>query len=179
MELHCLLARTEIFDRLGPLDEGLRAVFEHCDLCLCVRENGGEVYLEPQSVVSYVSPPPLAWSDVPYFTLRWSEEWLQASVERFRAKWSLDLTDPRFDSTVNFGRWHRRILFHRARAAYHLLPGGAAARLKSRVLKPIESGLRRSMVRWTQRGNAGAAEEPRSIGPPNRDEHAAVRADQP
>jgi GT2 family glycosyltransferase len=178
VELHCLLARTDIFERLGPLDEGLRAVFEHCDLCLCVRESGGEIYFEPASVVTYVSPPPLPWSDVPYFTLRWSEEWIEASVERFRAKWALDRTDPHFDATVNFCRWHRRILFRRLRAAYHRVPGRTAERVKSRVLMPIESGLRRSVVRWTQRGNV-AAGEPVAIGAPKPDEHAAVRADQP
>ena len=42
LEFHCLLARTDVFDKLGPLDEELLSVHEHLDFCMAVRRAGGE-----------------------------------------------------------------------------------------------------------------------------------------
>ena len=73
VEFHAVLIRTDAFDRLGPLDEGLKSAFEENDLCLDVRRLGGGICLEPDSVISYMQPPPVAWCDIPYFLLRWSD----------------------------------------------------------------------------------------------------------
>jgi hypothetical protein len=59
-----------------------------------VHEAGGTVYVEPDALVSWVTPPPLTWSDLPYFMLRWSDAWNRASVRHFREKWRLDEEDP-------------------------------------------------------------------------------------
>lgn len=88
-EFHCMLARAELFERLGPLDEQLLSVREHQDLCLTVLADGGSVYFEPTAVVTVIPPPPLAWSDFPYFMLRWSEDWAVASLRHFNEKWGL------------------------------------------------------------------------------------------
>ena len=110
VEFHCMLVRTEVFDQIGPLDENLLSVREHDDLCLVIREKGGSVYLEPNSVVSYVHPPPLALSDFSYFTLRWSEKWIKASLQHFHKKWNLDMDEnhPHYSYL-----WNRRHLFFR------------------------------------------------------------------
>jgi GT2 family glycosyltransferase len=110
VEFHCMLVRTELFDQIGPLDENLLSVREHDDLCLVVRENGGSVYLEPNAVVSYVHPPPISLSDFSYFTLRWSEKWIKASLQHFHQKWNLDMDEnhPHYDYL-----WKRRYLFYR------------------------------------------------------------------
>ena len=94
MEFHCLLVRAEVFERLGPLDARLLSDFEHLDLCLAVREAGGTIYVEPEAVVNWITPPPLTWSDFPYFMLRWSDAWNRASLRHFREKWRLDEEDP-------------------------------------------------------------------------------------
>ena len=88
-EFHCMLILTEAGRRIGPFDERLFSMHEHEDFCLAVRECGGLVYLEPRSVITYVSPPPFAWSDLPFFMLRWSEAWNSDSHEHFRNKWGL------------------------------------------------------------------------------------------
>ena len=89
-EFHCMLARADLFERLGPLDEQLLSVREHQDLCLTVLAAGGSVYFEPTAVVTFVPPPPLSWSDFPYFMLRWSEAWTLTSLRHFHEKWALD-----------------------------------------------------------------------------------------
>jgi len=114
MEFHCLLVRAAVFERLGPLDAGLLSDFEHIDLCLAVREAGGTIYVEPESVVNWVNPSPLAWSDLPYFALRWSDAWNRASLRRFREKWRLDEDDPNGHYAFVTG-YRQQVLFPRRR----------------------------------------------------------------
>ncbi|TAE69716.1 MULTISPECIES: glycosyltransferase [unclassified Microcoleus] len=87
-EFHCMLVRTEIFTRIGKLDEALLSTREHIDFCMSVTNAGGTIYCETDSVVTYV-PGPLQWSDFSFFMLRWSDAWEVASLEHFRTKWNL------------------------------------------------------------------------------------------
>ncbi len=138
IELHCALVRRDVFDRLGPLDERLLSMSEHTDLCLSVREAGGEVYLEPQSVVTYVPPPPLTRSDLDYYMLRWSHAWNVASLEHFRDKWNLAADDPGISELMDWVGGHRRIAWHRVNRAVRLLGRKPARWIQKRVISPLE-----------------------------------------
>jgi hypothetical protein len=81
-----MLVKSDVLRRLGPLDEELMNTREHLDLCLAIEADGGEVWFEPASVVTYATPPPLQPMDRPYFALRWSEDWTLRSLRRFREK---------------------------------------------------------------------------------------------
>jgi GT2 family glycosyltransferase len=143
IEFHCALVRMEAFDRLGPLDEGLLSACEHTDLCLLAREAGGEVFLEPSSVVTYVPPPPLASSDLPYFRLRWSDAWNTASVERFREKWNLAADDP---SMLSLAQWlpkHRGLALEPIRKVLKTFGRRPARWLEKRVVAPLEAVINR------------------------------------
>jgi len=117
VEFHCMLGRTTVLEQLGALDEGLLNLHEHIDVGWAARSAGGRVFMEPTAIASYVPPPPLEWSDLPYFMLRWCDDWSSASMEHFRKKWGVaatrhfgdDDTDPHIEDTaVRFGRAHRR-----------------------------------------------------------------------
>ncbi|WYL97963.1 MAG: glycosyltransferase [Gloeotrichia echinulata IR180] len=88
-EFHCTLVRTEIFEQIGYLDEEILNTKEHIDFCMTVRQVGGKVYFEPDSLVTYVPGPPLEWSDLHFYMLRWSDAWTLASLQRIRSKWDL------------------------------------------------------------------------------------------
>ena len=91
-EFHCVLARRDVFDRIGPLDEKMLSTKEHIDFSMSVKAAGGRVMLEPSSVVTYVFPcraRPLNTEDWPFFALRWSDAYGQRSLEHFIAKWGL------------------------------------------------------------------------------------------
>ncbi len=105
-EFHCMLVRTEIFDRIGLLDEGLLNTKEHVDLCILVNEAGGTVYLEPESLVTYVPGPPLKWTDLHFYMLRWSDAWELASLKRLRDKWNLT-EDEYFQNKYKRLGWRR------------------------------------------------------------------------
>jgi hypothetical protein len=106
LEFHCMLVRTEVLQRLGPLDEGLRSQFEHTDLCMRIHRDGGTTWLEPAAHVAYqVTPARL--SDLPYFVLRWSTAWNETSRRTFAATWGLALDDPRVAASIRFCERHR------------------------------------------------------------------------
>lgn len=93
-EFHCMFVRTDIFAKIGRLDEGMLNTKEHVDFCMTVVEAGGTVYLEPNSLVTYVPGPPLELSDVAFYMLRWSDAWELASLQHLRSKW--DLTEDEY-----------------------------------------------------------------------------------
>lgn len=92
VEFHAMLVQTSIFDRIGPLDEGFSCTKEYLDFCMTVTRAGGQIYLEPESVVTFLTHPPapaLQWSDLPYFMLRWSDAWELSNLLHFQKKWNL------------------------------------------------------------------------------------------
>jgi GT2 family glycosyltransferase len=118
VEFHCMLVCTEVFDRVGSMDEKLPCLHEERDFCLTISSAGGKIYIEPKAVVTYVPPPPCESWDLPYFMLRWSEAWIHSSVRHFNQKWGLasvrhisDVSNNFADGTVvGFGRaWRRRV----------------------------------------------------------------------
>jgi GT2 family glycosyltransferase len=111
VEFHCMLVRAELFERLGPLDEALRSVAEHTDLCLLVRRAGGEVYFEPDSAVTYITGGRFSWSDHVFYFRRWSHAWNEASIERFRAKWELPENEAGMKGLSRWAESHRHIPF--------------------------------------------------------------------
>ena len=108
VEFHCMLVRMGVFEQIGPLDEAFLSSGEHIDLCLGVREQGGTVYFEPSSLVTYRTSPIFALSDLPYYRLRWGEEWNRISMERFRKKWRLSDRDPWIAEHYGWLTRHRR-----------------------------------------------------------------------
>ena len=118
-EFHCMLVRRSVFDRLGPLDEALKATSEHIDLCLKVRKSGGTVFLEPGSLVTYLPAPPLAVCDFAYYLLRWSDEWCIASERHLAETWGVDISE---SAVLSWTPRHRRRAYPRiVRAAQRLL----------------------------------------------------------
>ena len=104
---HCMLVRSQIFEQIGKLDEGLLNTKEYVDFCMTVAQNGGSVYLEPTAVVTYyLGSVPLKWTDIPFYELRWSKACLLASLRHLREKWSL-AEDAYFQRRYDMLTWRR------------------------------------------------------------------------
>lgn len=112
IEFHCMLVRSSALRRLGPFDERLMNTREHIDFCLTLRAHGHDIWFEPASRLTYVAPPPFAWGDVPYYLLRWSDQWSRSTMRHFNAKWNLE--DDSAQLIRNWIRPHRRAVFGRA-----------------------------------------------------------------
>jgi len=107
-EFHCMMVRTEIFQKIGLLDEALLNTKEHVDLCILVAEVGGSIYLEPESLMTYVTGKPLEWADIHYYMLRWSDAWELNSLKRLRDKWNLT-EDEYFKNKYKRLGWRRNM----------------------------------------------------------------------
>ena len=105
-EFHCMLVRKQVLDDLGPLDEKLLSVHEHIDLCHAVELAGGSTWLEPDARVTYRADLPFRLSDIPYFKLRWSDDWNECSFNHIAGKWKLTAESPIFNE--NFRGWVKK-----------------------------------------------------------------------
>ncbi len=90
VEFHCVLIRTNIFQKTGFLDEKLLNTREHIDFCLMVSQAGGSIYCEPSAIVTYIPASSFKLFDLPFFILRWNNDWELTSLQHFRQKWNLD-----------------------------------------------------------------------------------------
>ncbi|MFH7030169.1 MAG: glycosyltransferase family 2 protein [Heteroscytonema crispum UTEX LB 1556] len=149
-EFHCMMVRTEIFQQIGLLDEGLLNTKEHLDLCILVTEAGGTVYLEPESVVTYVPGPPLEWTDLHYYMLRWSDSWELASLQRLRDKWNLT-EDEYFKNKYNRLGWRRHMTIINP-FARNLPIGNFGSRAVAKILRLADKVVNRYLTnRYRQR----------------------------
>jgi GT2 family glycosyltransferase len=165
IEFHCLLARREVFQQLGPLDEGLLGTREHVDFCLKVREAGGEVWFEPNAVATHGPdsiwpevPPPFAWSDIPYYLLRWSDDWGQRSLSHFERKWNLDAGSA--ELTTDWLRPHRQVPLRRLRMRLRSLLG---AKRGDRLVDALEEFLASRAVRKVGLSGCRAASDSQRV----------------
>lgn len=145
IEYHCALVRTESFEQIGYPDEKLLTLAEHLDICMAVRNAGGEVYFEPNSIVSYVTPPPFKRYDRPFYLNRWSDENNLKSLVHFQKKWNLAEDDPFLVNRVKWGMKHR--LMARQLPLNRLLQD----RLNSSRLKKIISYPQRAYTKFVTR----------------------------
>lgn len=106
-EFHCALVRTDIFEKIGLFDESMLNTKEHVDFCMGVAQAGGTVYFEPDSVATYVPTSSLAWTDLHFYMLRWSNAWELVSLSRLRQKWDL-AEDGYFQHKYKSLGWRRR-----------------------------------------------------------------------
>ena len=157
-EFHTVLVRGEVFERLGLMDEEIMSTRDHVDFGLTICAAGETIYFEPESVVAYMRPPPLRWSDIPYYLLRWSEAWNQATFRRVNEKWGLN--DDFAELQRTWLQPHRRLaLMGLRRWARRLLGARAGDRLVDWLERLIaEHGLRRrrALKRFRSRRNQPA-----------------------
>ena len=148
-EFHCMLVRTDLFARLGKLDEGLRSSREHVDFCMQVRAAGETVYSEPAAVVTYITPRVLPLSDLGYFWRRWSTAWNRASLDHFKTKWGLSDDDPSYADQFWWLERHRRHALRPLRLWVRrlLLGRERGRRFAHAVLYPLEARFNRWLTR--------------------------------
>ena len=88
------LGRLEAFKRhksewLFSLYEHVVNTREHVDFCLEVGRDGGTIWLEPASIVTYLYDADLEPSDSSFFMMRWSDRWARSTLARLEEKYGL------------------------------------------------------------------------------------------
>jgi GT2 family glycosyltransferase len=161
-EFHCLLARRDVFDKIGPFDEGLLSVRENLDFCMLVRGIGGTVYSEPASVITYLDSIPFKWSDMPFYVVRWSDEWTLASLHRLRDKWNLT-EDAYFTRQYKNLAWRRKEYLIQG-TVLRRVPSARVRIFLGKLLFPVEEAFTRwAMARHEARQGRGVRSLPAGI----------------
>ncbi|MGK7937633.1 MAG: glycosyltransferase family 2 protein [Xenococcaceae cyanobacterium] len=142
-EFHCMLVRHNIFEQIGLLDDRLLNTKENLDLSLTVTQVGGKIYCEPSSIVTYVTGK-IEWSDLPFFCLRWSDEWELASLQYFCEKWNLTKQDQYLHKEKRLGNRRYQALLRPI--VRDLSFGNTNTWLENR-LKPLERSLNHYFIR--------------------------------
>lgn len=91
VEMHCFMVRKSVLDRIGKFDPDIVSK-EYLDFSWRVRESGETMWVEPESVVTFLVPSkddPVHFSDLSCFLLRWSRSWQTRSHDALKAKWNL------------------------------------------------------------------------------------------
>jgi len=157
-EFHCMLVRTAMFQKTGPLDEQFLNTKEHLDFCMLMRQAGEKLYLEPASLVTYIFNRPLELSDYPYFMLRWSDAWELRSLRRMMDKWRLP-QDGYFTNRIKNRGWRRNLAIWRPVAKKLSL--GRKNRALGRALFELDHG-----VNWLVTAAHDRAERRFAADPP-------------
>lgn len=154
VEMHCALMRTDRLKEIGGLDEGIKTAPSHIDLCLTIREKGGEIYFEPEAMVTYLIPSTLAMSDISLFNHRWSDNLNRESLEYFRTKWNLATDDPFINRHYRWMAHHRQMILKPIKEKIaKVFPWGLkfATWVYEKIIFPVEVALNRSMVRGSKK----------------------------
>lgn len=140
-EFHCMMVRTDVFRSLGGLDEHMLSTRENLDFCMAVRDNGYEIYLVPDSKITYLPPLHMKLSDVPYFSLRWSDDFDLKSFHHLIDKWTLTEDDYFEREYRNLG-WRRKGLMLRGKLL-RWIPTWNMRLPVARALWPLENRVNR------------------------------------
>ena len=154
LEFHCMLVRRDVFDRLGPFDEGFMNTREHIDFCMSLRDAGEKIYIEPVAQVTYRRPPPFALFDLRFFMLRWGERWTRATLSHYHRKWNLDQDET--DLALSWTKKQRYRFLEPCLSKllglmFRLLGRRRTRRLIQATLFPIEGAINRLLVRDPQK----------------------------
>ena len=88
VEFHCAMVRMDVFKKCGLLDEQM-FMEEHVDFCIRVKQAGGKIYFEPNSIVTYIPGPLRELSDILFYMVRWSNKWEISTYRHMKEKWNL------------------------------------------------------------------------------------------
>lgn len=88
METHCMLCRSEVFERIGPFDETMSTRAE-VDVSLALHQVGARIVFEPKSRVIYSPPPPIYPEERDYYFFKWDVERAVQNHDYLVKKWNL------------------------------------------------------------------------------------------
>ena len=112
-EPHALVMRREFLDAMGGFDEAFLGWFDHTDVALRHLRLGAESWFVPGATCLYRSPPPVSWSDLPSFSLRWGRDWFDRSLTHLCTTWGLDPNDQEWATHEGYRTAVRRGVFAR------------------------------------------------------------------
>lgn len=112
VEEHVVLAQTEFLVANDVIDPNVKGYADNDDFSFGIANAGGKMVYEPTSIVTFhdvrTNPKVLKKIDLPYFFMKWSDEWNQPTIAHLAQKWDLDPNDPWIQHGLHWCRLRRR-----------------------------------------------------------------------
>jgi GT2 family glycosyltransferase len=146
LEVHCVLYRESVFDKIGEFDERINTRQE-LDVALQLYAANVPIVFEPAAEVTYISPPPVRRDERAFYNFRWNVDEAVRSHELINQKWNVVNLPRSVDFVINrqrFASYGRYLPFFLrwefepiARAKVY----NWAEQLPSRLRKPLQRAL--------------------------------------
>ena len=95
VELHCLLVRRSLLEKM-TIDNNIKLLIDHTCLSLQATELGAKMFLEPNSVVTFLMPKLVSGfdqDDLQFYRFKWSEKCIRETITYAKRKWNLAKND--------------------------------------------------------------------------------------
>lgn len=89
VEMHCVMFRTRVFDKIGPFDEAISGSRAEVDLSLALYNSQIPRVLEPKSQVTFLQPPAVYPEEREYYLKYWNVDQSIRDHEHIKKKWNL------------------------------------------------------------------------------------------
>jgi hypothetical protein len=89
IETHCMLFRSEVFERIGGLDEAVEQSRQEVDLSMALYHAGARCVLEPRARTTFSPPPPINPDERDFYLFKWDVGRSMTSHEHIKRKWGL------------------------------------------------------------------------------------------
>jgi GT2 family glycosyltransferase len=104
LEVHCVLYRASVFEKIGEFDERINTRQE-LDVALQLYAADVPIVFEPSAEVTYISPPPVRRDERAFYNFRWNVEDAVRSHELITQKWNLVNLPGSVDFVINRQRF--------------------------------------------------------------------------
>lgn len=106
LEMHCILFRKPVFEKIGLLDEKLHGSRQEVDLSMALHRAGVNILFEPKSEVTFIQPPPVYPEESEFYAFIWDVDKAKEEEKQIQKKWKL----VNFPGAVDFAVDRIRIL---------------------------------------------------------------------
>jgi GT2 family glycosyltransferase len=107
VEFHTVLVEMKFLTDVGGMDAEIRCMFEEWDICIQAMRLNRKIFFEPKSEIAYLAPRNPNSDDLRYFDLRWSDKWVNESVQRMIEKYDLTPNTGNLKAGRTFVKDHR------------------------------------------------------------------------
>ncbi|WP_009959198.1 glycosyltransferase family 2 protein [Verrucomicrobium spinosum] len=136
IEMHALLVRNSLLQRLPLFDPQIPSIPENADFCLTLLAAGEAIWIEPKARVTVLLPEVVHKEDIAFYLTRWSDDWIQRGINRFIGKWRLQGAQPVLQSQQRWAVAHRMVAY--PDSLHRRLGIKSDSILNRRILAPLE-----------------------------------------